>query len=345
MDRVPDIVVGVPLHSELEGTSQERSTNVLHTYICSLITMLGGFLQLKQGVRNESLFDTNYPTMVSLIVALIAYVGSLIGSRILHVQARPNSNLAASIINKISLLFGTLALILEVVTLVPGLGIVSLFFWDVWFVNVVVEYSYEYLETLYQCVVASVVHTFGKLKEHLNMIIRHFATEFEERTDEPPSLLPNITAAQHPVALLHSQYHISGSQKNESMFNTNYPVMVSLIVMLIAYIRSLIGSIILHVQARPNSDLVESIINKISLLLGTLALILEVVILVAVVWFVKDVVKYACEYLKTLYENAVASVVHSFGKLRDYLNMIIRRFGTKPKEQTNEHPQVTSTKV
>ncbi|KAM1411047.1 hypothetical protein ACFX1X_023981 [Malus domestica] len=131
--------------------------------------------------------------------------------------------------------------------------------------------------------------------------------------------------------------------------------MVSLIVTLIAYIGSLIGSIILHVQARLNSDLAESIINKISLLLGTLALILEVVILVPslglvagffwVVWFVKVVVEYVCEYLKTLYENAVASVVHSFGKLRDNLNMIILRFTTKPKEQTNELPQVTSTKV
>ncbi|KAB2610321.1 hypothetical protein D8674_018353 [Pyrus ussuriensis x Pyrus communis] len=99
---------------------QERSTNVLHTYICSLITMLGGFLRLKQGVRNESLFDTDYPTMVSLIIALITYVGSLIGSRILHVQACPNSDLAESIIYKISLLFGSLALILEVVILVPG---------------------------------------------------------------------------------------------------------------------------------------------------------------------------------------------------------------------------------
>ncbi|TQD70605.1 hypothetical protein C1H46_043857 [Malus baccata] len=190
MDRVPDIAVSVPLHSELEGTSQERSTNVLHTYICSLITMLGGFLQLKQGVRNESLFDTNYPTMVSLIVAIITYVGSLIGSRILHIQARPNSNLAESMIDKISLLFGTLAFILEVMILVPGLGIVTLLFWVVWFVNVVVEYACKYLEPLYQCVVASVVHTFGKLKEHLNMIIRRFAMESEERTDE----LPQVTS-------------------------------------------------------------------------------------------------------------------------------------------------------
>ncbi|KAB2614446.1 hypothetical protein D8674_041030 [Pyrus ussuriensis x Pyrus communis] len=125
---------------------------VLHKYISSLITMLGIFIQLKQGAKNESLVDTNYPTMVSIIVAILTYGGSLIGFR------GPNSCLAKSIINKISLLFGTLTLILEAVILVPGLGLVALFFWVVWFVSIVHD------------AVASVGHTFGKLKEHLNMI-------------------------------------------------------------------------------------------------------------------------------------------------------------------------------
>ncbi|RXH69270.1 hypothetical protein DVH24_037054 [Malus domestica] len=138
---------------------------VLHKYISSLITMLGIFIQLKQGVKNESLFDTNYPTMVG-----------------------PNSCLAESIINKISLLFGTLALILEVVILVPGLGLAALFFWVVWFVSVVAEYTCKYLEALYKSAVASVVRTFDKLKEHLNMITRRFATEPEEQTDELPQV-------------------------------------------------------------------------------------------------------------------------------------------------------------
>ncbi|TQD82605.1 hypothetical protein C1H46_031803 [Malus baccata] len=140
--------------------------------------MMGVFIQLKQGARNESLFDTNYLTMVSLIVAILAYDGSLIGSK------GPNLCLAESIINKISLLFGTLALILEVVILVPGLRLATLFFWVVWFVSVVAEYVCEYLEALYKSAIASVVHTFGKLKEHLKMIIRRFVTEPEEQTDE-----------------------------------------------------------------------------------------------------------------------------------------------------------------
>ncbi|XP_048434950.1 uncharacterized protein LOC125474857 [Pyrus x bretschneideri] len=189
MNRVPDIAISVPLDFELEGTSEERSTKV-HKYICSFIAMLGGFLQLKQGAKNESLFNTNYPAMVSLIIALTAYIGSLIGSRILHVQAHPNSYLAESIINKISLLLGILVLILEVVILVPGLGLVAGFFWVVWFVKVVVEYACEYLKTLDENAVASVLHTFGKLKDFLNMIIRHFTTKSKEETDE----LPQITS-------------------------------------------------------------------------------------------------------------------------------------------------------
>ncbi|TQD82600.1 hypothetical protein C1H46_031798 [Malus baccata] len=149
--------------------------------------MLGIFLQLKQGARNDSLFNTDYSAMMSLIVALITYGGSLIGSRI-HVQTRPNSDLAESIINKISLHFGILALILEVVILVPGLGLVALFFWVVWFVNVVAEYACQCLKTLYQSAEALVVHTFGKLKDYLNMIIQRFTTEPEEETDELPQV-------------------------------------------------------------------------------------------------------------------------------------------------------------
>ncbi|KAB2610105.1 hypothetical protein D8674_018137 [Pyrus ussuriensis x Pyrus communis] len=154
MDRVAELPVSVPPHSELEG--------------------------------NESLFNTNYPAMVSVIIALIAYIGSLIYSRILHVSAHHNSDLAESFINKISLLLGTLSLILEMVILVPSLGLVAGFFWVVWFVKVVAEYVCEYLKTLYENAVASVIHTFGKLKDYLNMIIRRFATEPNEQNDELP---------------------------------------------------------------------------------------------------------------------------------------------------------------
>ncbi|KAB2610322.1 hypothetical protein D8674_018354 [Pyrus ussuriensis x Pyrus communis] len=145
--------------------------------------MLGIFIQLKQGAKNESMFDTNYPTMVSLIVAILVYGGLLIGFR------GPNSCLAKSIINKISLLFGTLAVVLEVAILVPVLGLVAGLLWVVWLLKVVQnDYAFEYLETLYENVIALVVPTFGKLKDYLNMIIRHFATEPEEQIDELPQV-------------------------------------------------------------------------------------------------------------------------------------------------------------
>ncbi|CAN6708981.1 unnamed protein product [Malus baccata var. baccata] len=312
--------------------------------------------------------------MVSLIVALIAYIGSLSGSRILHVQAHHNSDLAESFINKISLLLGTLSLILEVVILVPSLGLVAGFFWVVWFVKVVAEC--EYLKTLYENAAASVSHTFGKLKDYLNMIIQHFATEPREQNDELSQATSMVYRNRYHsqscevlwvkmksssrtgrsrksrqkrytkvhnyicslIAILGGFLQLKQGARNESLFNTNYPAMVSLIVGLIAYIGSLIGSRILHVQARHNSDLVESFINKISLLLGTLSLILEVVILVPSLGLVVA----ECKYLKTLYENAAASVSHTFSKLKDYLNMIIQHFATKPREQNDELPQATS---
>ncbi|RXH69273.1 hypothetical protein DVH24_037057 [Malus domestica] len=278
------------------------NTNVLHTYICSLITMLGGFLQLKQGVRNESLFYTNYLIMVSLIVALIAYNTQ---------RPSPNLDLAESIINK-SLLFGTLALILEVVILVPGLGLVALFFWVVWFVNVVAEYVCEYLKTFTS-------------RERSTKVLHKYICSL--------------------ITMMGVFIQLKQGARNESLFDTNYSTMVSLIVAILAYGGSLIGS------RGPNSCLAESIINKISLLFGTLALILEVVILVPglglatlffwVVWFVSVVAEYACEYLEVLYKSAIASAVHTFGKLKEHLKMIIRRFTTEPEEQTDE--EVTST--
>ncbi|CAN6708550.1 unnamed protein product [Malus baccata var. baccata] len=145
--------------------------------------MLGIFIQLKQGAKNESLFDTNYPTMVSLIVTILAYGGSLIGYK------GPNSCLAESIINKISLLFGTLVVVLEVVILVPVLGLVAGLLWVVWFVKVVRnDYIFKYLKMLYENAIALVVHTLGKLKDYLNMIIRHFTMEPEEQIDELPQV-------------------------------------------------------------------------------------------------------------------------------------------------------------
>ncbi|CAL2250160.1 unnamed protein product [Prunus armeniaca] len=115
MNHQTNIPVSDPLRSE-GSTSKERSTRELQEHIFSFITMLAGLLQLKQGV-----FDTDYLTLASLVVALIVYRSSLIGPTYIR-QAHPNSDMA-KLMDKISLPFRALALVLELVILVPVLGL------------------------------------------------------------------------------------------------------------------------------------------------------------------------------------------------------------------------------
>ncbi|CAL2249747.1 unnamed protein product [Prunus armeniaca] len=131
--------------------------------------MLGVFFQLKQTAGTTSLFETDYLTLVILIVALIIYGGTLIGSTyILYTHLSLD---LAKFMSNISLLFGALVLVLELVILVPNLGLGALLFWVVWFVSFVVVYSSPYVKTLFTSAVGGVVQAFEKLKEYLNMII------------------------------------------------------------------------------------------------------------------------------------------------------------------------------
>ncbi|CAL9014358.1 unnamed protein product, partial [Prunus brigantina] len=143
--------------------NKETSTKALHKYIFYLITMLGVLLQLKQGA--SSLFDTDYPTVVILILALVVYGGSLIGATYIN-QDHLYLNLE-KFMTKISLLFGAVSVVLELVILVPNLGLAALFFWIVWFVSFVGEYTCLYLETLYKSAIARIVQAFEKLKEYV----------------------------------------------------------------------------------------------------------------------------------------------------------------------------------
>ncbi|CAL8141016.1 unnamed protein product [Prunus armeniaca] len=106
--------------------------------------MLGVLFQLKQGVGATSLFNTDYLTVVILIVALVIYGRSLIGTTYIS-QAHLNLDLEKFMSN-ISLLFGLVSVVLELVILVPDLGLAALFFWIVWFVSFV-----EYLNMIIAC--------------------------------------------------------------------------------------------------------------------------------------------------------------------------------------------------
>ncbi|CAL8141078.1 unnamed protein product [Prunus armeniaca] len=91
--------------------------------------MLAGLIQLKQGV-----FDTDYLTFVTLIVVLMGYIGSLMGSAYIR-QAHLNYSDVAKFMDKISLLFGALALVLKLVILVRVLGLAFLCVWIVWVIS------------------------------------------------------------------------------------------------------------------------------------------------------------------------------------------------------------------
>ncbi|ONI19133.1 hypothetical protein PRUPE_3G260800 [Prunus persica] len=147
------------------NTSREPSIRAFHKYICFVITILAVFLQLKQESGTISLFDADYPSFVILIVAIIIYGWSLIGGTYIR-QAHLNSDLA-KFIDNISLLSGALALVLELVILVPALGLFTLLFWIVCFVSFIAVYSYPYLKTLFTRTVGGVVHAFEKLREYL----------------------------------------------------------------------------------------------------------------------------------------------------------------------------------
>ncbi|PQM40494.1 hypothetical protein Pyn_15169 [Prunus yedoensis var. nudiflora] len=164
MNHQANLPVSDPPRSE-PNTSKELSTRAFHKYICFFITILSGFLQLKQGFGTTSLFDANYLSFVILIVAINVYGVLLIGSTYIR-KARLNSNLA-KIMDKISLLSGALALVLELVILVPALGLSALLFWIVCFVSFIAVYSYPYLKTLFARAVGGVAHAFEKLREYL----------------------------------------------------------------------------------------------------------------------------------------------------------------------------------
>ncbi|CAL2250152.1 unnamed protein product [Prunus armeniaca] len=69
--------------------------------------------------------------------------------------------------DKICLLFGALALVLELVILVPALGLSALLLWIVCFVSFIAVYSYPYLKILFTRAVGGVVHAFKTLREYL----------------------------------------------------------------------------------------------------------------------------------------------------------------------------------
>ncbi|CAL9013199.1 unnamed protein product [Prunus brigantina] len=137
----------------LEGRSEQPTIAELHKYILSLIAMLSALLSLKQQRAGmASLLDIDDPNFVSISVALTFYGGVSIGAACI-LEAHPNSNWG-KLMSNLSLFFGALTYILELMILVPALGVAALLFWIICFVSFMTVYSYPYLKSqniVYKC--------------------------------------------------------------------------------------------------------------------------------------------------------------------------------------------------
>ncbi|RXH89626.1 hypothetical protein DVH24_031983 [Malus domestica] len=111
----------------------------LHECIFFLLAMLGVLLQVKCATLQTSPFDTDYVIILMLIADLFAYAGTLAIVKIW--QTSHNSDLY-ELMNRLSLLCGTFALILLTIILVPTFGWFTLACWAIYFVtNVIKSYS------------------------------------------------------------------------------------------------------------------------------------------------------------------------------------------------------------
>ncbi|KAM1460874.1 hypothetical protein TB2_045130 [Malus domestica] len=173
-------VMGDPLRipaGTREGCGHYSPPLAVHKYIFFLLGMLGVLLGVKHATGDlPSPFVTDHNTVVVLIVDLFAYVGALATAKIL--QASNNGNMY-ELMNNISLLFGTLAVILLALLLDPGFGWFTLACWVV-SIAIIVTKSYQNLRRL--CT-AAVGYVRDKTKE---LMMRMKGTEEPENQDGMP---------------------------------------------------------------------------------------------------------------------------------------------------------------
>ncbi|XP_050102164.1 uncharacterized protein LOC126582179 isoform X2 [Malus sylvestris] len=170
-------VISKYLPSTREGCGHYSPPLAVHKYIFFLLGMLGVLLGVKHATGDlPSPFVTDHNTVVVLIVDLFAYVGALATAKIL--QASNNGNMY-ELMNNISLLFGTLAVILLALLLDPGFGWFTLACWVV-SIAIIVTKSYQNLRRL--CT-AAVGYVRDKMKE---LMMRMRGTEEPENQDGMP---------------------------------------------------------------------------------------------------------------------------------------------------------------
>lgn len=113
--------------------------------ILSIITILGGIVQVKFQAQSWSVFDTHFWIMSTFLVAFLS--SDLVEYFLVATQHHSDSNEntmilsdnVALIMRKTSLIFGALASILRLIIIHPILGWIGMFFWTFFFLKTAYE--------------------------------------------------------------------------------------------------------------------------------------------------------------------------------------------------------------
>ncbi|RXH89620.1 hypothetical protein DVH24_031977 [Malus domestica] len=294
----------IPISTSEEG-GWYKSLLAAHNRIFRLLNILGVLLQVKHATGNlPSPFVTDHNTVVMLIANLLTYAGTLEIAEIL--QASNNTNIY-ELMNNISLLCGTLALVLLVLLLVPAFGWFTFACWAVYFVIIGTK-SYQTLKTV--CIDAA-PYVRDKMKE----VMRFSGSEEPQNQNGDASEAGQYKSlpAVHKymfflLAMLGALLQVKQATGDlKSPFVTYHNTVVMLIANLLTYAGTLETAEIL--QASNNTNIYE-LMNNISLLCGTLASVLLVLLLVPTFgWFTLAcwalyfviIVTKSYQTLKTLY--------------------------------------------
>ncbi|CAN6574840.1 unnamed protein product [Malus baccata var. baccata] len=163
--------------STMEEGGRYKSPPAAHKCIFHLLNILGVLLQVKLATGNlPSPFVTDHNTVVMLIAVLLTYVGTLRTANILRAS---NNTSIYEVMNNISLLCGTLALVLLVLLLVPAFGWFTLACWALYFVIIATK-SFQILRGLCTAAVGYVREKYQTLIRLCTAAVGYVCDKIEE---------------------------------------------------------------------------------------------------------------------------------------------------------------------
>ncbi|KAL6143541.1 hypothetical protein ACLB2K_054236 [Fragaria x ananassa] len=140
------------------------SVLALHKCIVSLVTILGLCLQLEFANASAIVKDCRRTILMKLFITDISLYFGLLSVMIL--QINQSNRDFGEFMNKIGVLLGTLASILELLILLPPFGWLTLFFWSMYLMITAIG-SYQLSKTLCKRAVAALILALGEFQMKL----------------------------------------------------------------------------------------------------------------------------------------------------------------------------------